>query len=296
MEALIGIFILIVASILWNLLKPKPTCPHGVRKGSTCRKCVEAERQLALQRESTLREVEDKRRRQFLQKQEQLAQTKEAEFQRIREVGALRKVDPYSFEMLCASLYEKMGWSTWVTPKTGDGGIDAVIERGQERRILQCKRLRSGKVGVGPVRDLFGVIQSEDVAGGILITTTGFTAGAAGWATGKNIELIDGASLVALLRQHFPDSGSLPDALAEQRLTQDRIARKIQKIKDILNSPCPLCGKSLVVKKGKFGEFIGCSGYPDCRHTRDIEPFAERCRGRKPARTKGGKRVTLRLD
>ncbi len=30
---------------------------------------------------------------------------------------------------------------------------------------------------------------------------------------------------------------------------------------------CPKCGKPLVVRKSIYGEFIGCSGYPACRHT-----------------------------
>jgi len=33
---------------------------------------------------------------------------------------------------------------------------------------------------------------------------------------------------------------------------------------------CPECGKPLVIKNGRFGEFIACSGYPDCKYTRNI--------------------------
>lgn len=37
---------------------------------------------------------------------------------------------------------------------------------------------------------------------------------------------------------------------------------------------CPLCGSPLVIKSGRFGDFIGCSGYSDpgkkCRYTRPI--------------------------
>jgi DNA topoisomerase-1 len=33
---------------------------------------------------------------------------------------------------------------------------------------------------------------------------------------------------------------------------------------------CPKCGKPLVEKRGKFGFFIGCSGYPECQYTRPI--------------------------
>ncbi len=34
---------------------------------------------------------------------------------------------------------------------------------------------------------------------------------------------------------------------------------------------CPKCGKDLVLRKSIYGEFIGCSGYPKCRYTENIE-------------------------
>jgi DNA topoisomerase-1 len=33
---------------------------------------------------------------------------------------------------------------------------------------------------------------------------------------------------------------------------------------------CPECDKDLVVRRGRRGEFLGCSGYPRCRYTRDL--------------------------
>lgn len=33
---------------------------------------------------------------------------------------------------------------------------------------------------------------------------------------------------------------------------------------------CPQCGGELKEKKGRFGLFLGCSNYPDCRYTRDL--------------------------
>ncbi len=33
---------------------------------------------------------------------------------------------------------------------------------------------------------------------------------------------------------------------------------------------CPKCGSILVQRKGKFGEFWGCSGYSNCRYTENI--------------------------
>ncbi|MDY0397782.1 MAG: type I DNA topoisomerase [Desulfuromonas thiophila] len=34
---------------------------------------------------------------------------------------------------------------------------------------------------------------------------------------------------------------------------------------------CPQCGKPLVVKLGRAGKFLACSGFPDCRHTEPLE-------------------------
>jgi DNA topoisomerase-1 len=33
---------------------------------------------------------------------------------------------------------------------------------------------------------------------------------------------------------------------------------------------CPKCGKPLVIKWGKHGSFIACTGYPDCTYTREL--------------------------
>lgn len=35
----------------------------------------------------------------------------------------------------------------------------------------------------------------------------------------------------------------------------------------IKSNICPKCGGSLVKRKGKYGEFLGCSNFPKCRYT-----------------------------
>ncbi len=57
------------------------------------------------------------------------------------------------------------------------------------------------------------------------------------------------------------------------------------KIKDeVLDEKCPQCGKNLVVKKAKFGKFIGCSGFPDCNYikkeVKDTGVKCPKCGGR----------------
>lgn len=39
---------------------------------------------------------------------------------------------------------------------------------------------------------------------------------------------------------------------------------------EIANNICPRCGKPLVLRNGKNGQFYGCSGYPDCRFTKNF--------------------------
>src|SRR2546421_9382403 len=33
---------------------------------------------------------------------------------------------------------------------------------------------------------------------------------------------------------------------------------------------CELCGKQMQLKRGRFGPFLGCTGYPECRNIRKI--------------------------
>jgi len=40
------------------------------------------------------------------------------------------------------------------------------------------------------------------------------------------------------------------------------------KVEEATDEVCPNCGKPMVVKFGRFGKFLACSGYPDCKTTR----------------------------
>jgi DNA topoisomerase-1 len=34
---------------------------------------------------------------------------------------------------------------------------------------------------------------------------------------------------------------------------------------------CPKCNSNLVIKRGRYGKFIGCSNYPNCKHMEPLE-------------------------
>jgi DNA topoisomerase-1 len=42
------------------------------------------------------------------------------------------------------------------------------------------------------------------------------------------------------------------------------------KIGEKTGDACPDCGKPVVEKWGRFGKFLACSGYPDCKYTKDL--------------------------
>ena len=35
--------------------------------------------------------------------------------------------------------------------------------------------------------------------------------------------------------------------------------------------PCPECGKEMAVRWNRYGRFLGCTGYPECRHTQSLD-------------------------
>jgi len=66
-----------------------------------------------------------------------------------------------------------------------------------------------------------------------------------------------------------------------------RAKREMQseKVGSPTGETCPECGSELLEKRGRFGKFLACSSYPDCRYTRNLdgsgraedEPANENC-------------------
>ena len=39
---------------------------------------------------------------------------------------------------------------------------------------------------------------------------------------------------------------------------------------EVSDVPCDICGRMMVVKQGRFGKFLACPGFPDCRNTKPL--------------------------
>jgi len=61
--------------------------------------------------------------------------------------------------------------------------------------------------------------------------------------------------------------GSFQSALAQAKKGMKNIKREGISTSE----PCPECGQSLVVRSGRYGLFLGCSAYPECSYTRNIQ-------------------------
>jgi DNA topoisomerase-1 len=52
----------------------------------------------------------------------------------------------------------------------------------------------------------------------------------------------------------------------------ERHMTDIKRMEEPTGEDCEKCGKPMVIKWGKFGKFIACTGYPECSNTRELPP------------------------
>lgn len=117
----------------------------------------------------------------------------------------VRSMDPYDFEIVVLKLLKSMGYGEFVeTAKSGDGGIDGIINQDQlglEKIYIQAKRYAEDhKVREPLIRDFIGAM-SGDTKKGVFVTTSFFDDSAIKKAKDAHhvIRLIDGNTLVDLM-------------------------------------------------------------------------------------------------
>lgn len=119
----------------------------------------------------------------------------------------LRDIDPLEFEWLIERLYQEFGYSTELTPKSNDQGIDINAYRNEagkkEKIIIQCKRMEKN-ISSPYVRDLLGIVSSKKATKGVLVATSEFSRESRKFSEeNPRIELIGYRSLNKLLNQHL---------------------------------------------------------------------------------------------
>jgi DNA topoisomerase-1 len=46
---------------------------------------------------------------------------------------------------------------------------------------------------------------------------------------------------------------------------------KVKLAEELAGENCPQCGKAIVIKTGRYGKFLACSGYPECKYTKSFQ-------------------------
>jgi len=119
----------------------------------------------------------------------------------------LKDIDPFYFEKVILILLKKMGYGDFIeTSKTGDGGIDGIINEdklGLEKIFIQAKRYNENKVREKDILNFIGAM-SGDTNKGVFVTTSTFDKDAIQKAhdASHTIILIDGNKLVDLMHQY----------------------------------------------------------------------------------------------
>jgi restriction system protein len=116
----------------------------------------------------------------------------------------LKEIEPFYFEKVILILLKKMGYGEFIeTKKTGDGGIDGIINQDQlgiSKIYIQAKRYTENKVREKDIRNFIGAM-SGDTTNGVFVTTSTFDDGAIEKAKQAHhkIILIDGFRLTDLM-------------------------------------------------------------------------------------------------
>lgn len=178
---------------------------------------------------------------------------------------ALNDMSWREFETLVGEAFRLQGFRVVETGGGGaDGGVDLKLTKRGETFLVQCKQWKAYKVGVDVIRELYGVMAASGAAGGFVVTSGRFTDEAKSFSDGRNVWLVDGPRLKAMLERARSEKQTAGGGEPSARDAKFPAA----------TPTCPTCGAAMILRTTKRGSmagsrFWGCSTYPACRGTRE---------------------------
>ena len=137
-------------------------------------------------------------------------------------------------------------------PSTYAPTIGTILAREYvEREGKALKPTALGEVTTGLMEEQFPEIVDVDFTANMERQLDGVESGKADW-----VQTLD----------HFYDGFSKTLQKAEEATSGERI--KVPEVEsDVV---CELCGRKMVIKSGRYGKFLACPGYPECKNTKRI--------------------------
>jgi restriction system protein len=193
-----------------------------------------------------------------------------------KSIDHIRALGWREFEMLVGEAYRRQGYKVEETQTGPDGGIDLRLRKDGELTLVQCKHWRTQRVGVKPVRELYGVMVDAGAHAGIFVASGTYTPDAHAFAEGKRLELVDGRMLEALIRDVSTPLERPPTTPPAPTAPKPAPVGESTPRQPAAAPTCPTCGKPMVRRTARRGAqagkaFWGCSGFPKCRTTMPID-------------------------
>jgi DNA topoisomerase-1 len=125
----------------------------------------------------------------------------------------------------------------------------AIISTIQDRGYVELKEKRFHPTELG------AIVNDQLVKHFPQVLDVDFTAG----VEDKLDEIAEGERGWVEVLQEFYDPFVQALQAAEEQMERVRPEPKVTE------EVCPNCGKPMLLRQGRFGEFLGCSGYPECK-------------------------------
>jgi restriction system protein len=110
----------------------------------------------------------------------------------------LSAMDEWEFEDAVAAIFERLGYRTEVTPKTGDFGADVLMwDRAGTKWAVQVKHHRN-PVGRPTIQVMPSVARDLGAERAMVVTLSRFTKGAKEYAESRGVRLVEGDELVEM--------------------------------------------------------------------------------------------------
>ncbi|HOB00918.1 MAG TPA: restriction endonuclease [Casimicrobium huifangae] len=128
----------------------------------------------------------------------------------------LNRLTWQQFELLVSQAFRHRGYLVGSEGKRApDGASNMVLRKSGEYFLVHCLEWRSPSIEVTTARELHNQVRARHAAGGFIVTTGQFTRETLAFASGRNLQLIDGATL----REMLNDTAGLPTGVPTTIIT-----------------------------------------------------------------------------
>lgn len=128
----------------------------------------------------------------FQEEQERLKKFKNSNMEEIDQMAG------YQFETFISEILKDIGYSATTTKKSGDFGVDIIVEKNNEKVIIQTKRYTK-KVSINAIQEITSAKNYYQIQDAWVVTNNYFTEPAKQLAKANNVKLIDRDELANII-------------------------------------------------------------------------------------------------